>query len=342
MMCSCNYTYAGPALLVLPLFFISLVNLFVAGPPLKTVVLDASGPKYAASLPYLNLKVDGPKATFHLLPHEEMTHFFVVTCYPARAPAMQLTAQAYGQARGGAGRETLLSEHASIAAGDSAAVGEQARVVQMMQPLLGFDEYEVQLTARSLGCPAGGAGCALGEQVPKEDVALPAAEYRVTYVPTQFSYTQVCVRAFFSVTSACILISYMCAVCAASREPGQWWVMVLLLLLLWLNDPLYIARVMSGGNQLMYTASVLGQILFSGAPSYSSNRAPPAQADLRMCGRATFLIWSVAGTLMFCCAMLCYAMPCPPSIGALQAASSCSGSCTLMACSRRAAGAAWA
>ena len=78
-MCSCNYTYAGPALLVLPLFLISLVNLFVAGPPLKTVVLDATGPNYAASLPYLHLKVDGPKATFKLLPHEEMTHFFVVT-----------------------------------------------------------------------------------------------------------------------------------------------------------------------------------------------------------------------------------------------------------------------
>ena len=29
-MCSCNYTYVGPALLVLPLFVISLVNLFVA------------------------------------------------------------------------------------------------------------------------------------------------------------------------------------------------------------------------------------------------------------------------------------------------------------------------
>mmetsp|Transcript_32784 Transcript_32784/g.76508 ORF Transcript_32784/g.76508 Transcript_32784/m.76508 type:complete len:227 (-) Transcript_32784:591-1271(-) len=31
-----------------------------------------------------------------------------------------------------------------------------------------------------------------------------------------------------------------------------------------LNDPLYVARVLVGGNQLMYTASVLGQIFFSG------------------------------------------------------------------------------
>jgi hypothetical protein len=36
-------TYVGPAMLVLPLFMISLVNLFVAGPPLKTIVLDSSG-----------------------------------------------------------------------------------------------------------------------------------------------------------------------------------------------------------------------------------------------------------------------------------------------------------
>ena len=43
--------YVGPALLVLPLFVISLVNLFVAGPPLKTVVLDSNGASYGASLP---------------------------------------------------------------------------------------------------------------------------------------------------------------------------------------------------------------------------------------------------------------------------------------------------
>ena len=82
-MCSCNYTYVGPALLVLPLFIISLVNLFVAGPPLKTVVLDSSGPSYGASLPFLQLNVDGPQAKFNLYPTDEMTHFFVITCYPS-------------------------------------------------------------------------------------------------------------------------------------------------------------------------------------------------------------------------------------------------------------------
>jgi len=38
----------------------------------------------------------------------------------------------------------------------------------------------------------------------------------------------------------------------------------LLVLLVALNDPLYIVRVMLGGNHAMYVASVFGQILFSG------------------------------------------------------------------------------
>ena len=89
-MCSCNYTYAGPALLVLPLCIILLINLFVAGPPLKTVVFDADAGKYSASLPYLQLRVAGPKATFRLQPKEEVTHFFVLTVYPSSAgPPLQ-------------------------------------------------------------------------------------------------------------------------------------------------------------------------------------------------------------------------------------------------------------
>ena len=96
---------------------------------------------------------------------------------------------------------------------------------------------------------------------------LPAIEYRLTYVPTKFTYTQICVRAFFCLTSLGMLVAYSAAICGlapARREYGQVWVTVLLVLLIALNDPLYIARVMVGGNQLMYTASVMGQILFSG------------------------------------------------------------------------------
>ena len=73
--------YVGPALLVLPLFVISLVNLFVAGPPLKTVVLDSNGASYGASLPFLQLQVQGGVAKFNLIPKDEMIQFFVVACY---------------------------------------------------------------------------------------------------------------------------------------------------------------------------------------------------------------------------------------------------------------------
>lgn len=97
------------------------------------------------------------------------------------------------------------------------------------------------------------------------DVLLPAMEYRVTYVPTRFTYTQVCVRAFFTFTSSCMLVAYCVAMCSlAKREHGQLWMSMLLVLLVALNDPMYIARVILGGDQFLFTLSVLGQILFSG------------------------------------------------------------------------------
>ena len=46
----------------------------------------------------------------------------------------------------------------------------------------------------------------------------------------------------------------------AKREHGQLWMSMLLVLLVALNDPMYIARVIVGGNQALYAASVLGQI----------------------------------------------------------------------------------
>jgi len=50
----------------------------------------------------------------------------------------------------------------------------------------------------------------------------------------------------------------------SKREHGQLWMSMLLVLLVALNDPMYIARVIVGGNQALYAASVLGQIFFSG------------------------------------------------------------------------------
>ena len=85
-------TYVGPALLVLPLFVISLVNLFIAGPPLKTIVLDSAGPSFGATLPFMKLEVAGSSAKFLLTPRDEMTHFFVVTCYTPTPPNGHTTA----------------------------------------------------------------------------------------------------------------------------------------------------------------------------------------------------------------------------------------------------------
>jgi len=74
----CSFSVGGPALLVVPLFVVSLVNLLIAGPPLKTIVLESSGAAYGASLPFMQLHVGGDVAKFTLMPNEEMTHFFVV------------------------------------------------------------------------------------------------------------------------------------------------------------------------------------------------------------------------------------------------------------------------
>jgi len=124
--------------------------------------------------------------------------------------------------------------------------------MQLMQPLLGYTEYEVLIAS---------VAPTAGSQAPN----LPTIEYRLTYVPTKFTYTQICVRAFFTFTSASMLIAYTCAIFSRSRrELGQLWMTSLLVLLVALNDPLYIVRVMLGGNHNLYVASVFGQILFSG------------------------------------------------------------------------------
>jgi len=266
-MCTLNYTYFGPALLVLPLFLISLVNLFVAGPPLKTIVLDSAGPQFGASLPFMKLDVAGSSAKFTLTPKDEMTHFFVVTTYmsPSASAPVKLDASVTGKKpRPGESADTLsimeaLNHVASGVAADTAGHATAnphhgaAPSLQLLQPLLGYSEYDVVI--RSLG--AGKAA---------KPATMPTMEYRLTYVPTRFTYTQIGVRAFFTLTSLLMLICYAVAMCAQrrSREPGQLWMFSLLVLLVALNDPLYIVRVYLGGHHGLYVASVFGQILFSG------------------------------------------------------------------------------
>ena len=84
--------FVYPAVLVLGL---TIVNLFVAGPPLKTVVLDSAGASYGASLPFMKLRVQDSMAKFNLWPEDEMTHFFVITCSapPAATTKLHLQAQ---------------------------------------------------------------------------------------------------------------------------------------------------------------------------------------------------------------------------------------------------------
>jgi hypothetical protein len=213
-------TYVGPALLVLPLFLISLVNLFVAGPPLKTIVLDSAGAKFGASLPFMRLEVDGPKAHFTLTPAGEMTHFFVVTCYTPTAPHAPLSLDAAvtgrkrapGVGEGGPTVEEALNTVSSAAlplAAPSAATSSRppSSSLQLLQPLLGHETYEVAISTAAPSAAAAAPN-------------LPPIEYRLTYVPTRFTYTQIAVRLLFTATSTIMLLAYACAICvSASRHP---------------------------------------------------------------------------------------------------------------------------
>mmetsp|Transcript_8049 Transcript_8049/g.19309 ORF Transcript_8049/g.19309 Transcript_8049/m.19309 type:complete len:448 (+) Transcript_8049:46-1389(+) len=247
----CQYGYVGPALLVLPLFLISLVNLFVAGPPLKTIIFDSTGADYGAKLPFLELQVGGTGAKFTLTPQDEITHFFVLTCY---APSFQAGHYIDAEVKGSKLHLTNKPLNSGTTRGRAqvhAASGQQVNTLQVLQPLLGFSEYTITVQGHT------SSGVA---------AQLPAMEYRVTYVPSRFSYTQVCVRAIFTLTSLCMLVAYTCAMAKSNRtrELGQLWMTILLVLLIALNDPLYIVRIIVGGNQYLYCISMLGQIAFSG------------------------------------------------------------------------------
>ena len=245
-----DYGYIGPALLVLPLFLISIVNLFVAGPPLKSVVLDSTGADYGAKLPFLELQVGSAGARFTLTPSDEMTHFFVLTCFaPTSTAPLSFDAAVTGTKLHLANMPLNAASSKALTA--SGAGQQHPHTLQLLQPLLGFKEYTVNIRGSTT------AGVA---------TPLPAMEYRITYVPSRFSYTQICVRSFFTLTSVCMLVAYACAMASTQRasELGTAWMLVLLVLLIALNDPLYIVRIFVGGNQYLYCASTLGQITFSG------------------------------------------------------------------------------
>ena len=334
-MCAINYTYAGPALLVLPLFLISLVNLFVAGPPLKTIVLDSSGSTYGASLPFMRLEVAGATAKFSLSPRDEMTHFFVVTCYAAASAAAPLALDAVVTGMKAAptdpqGTYSLSQPLAHVASpatapalSPAAASQQKHSAMQLLQPLLGHTQYEVVIKSVS---PTTGAA----------PPNLPAIEYRLTYVPTKFTYTQICVRAFFLLTSTSMLIAYAAAIFTRSkRELGQMWVSALLVLLIALNDPLYIARVVIGGNHALYVGSGACRPLLREPRYCASHAAAPATLlrEPRRCAPSLPRLLSRGWPAS--CARLLSCSPLPPAPAqssgksSSAAASSSSGSCTL-------------
>ena len=211
--------YVGPALLVLPLFVISLVNRFVAGPPLKTVplktvVFDSNDASYGASLPFMQLQVHGGIAKFNLIPKEEMTQFFVVACYaPGTTTPLYFDATVSGKNAAGVSKQ--LATQSTRPEKPLLKAASEAHVLQVLQTFLGYSEYEVVIKSVA---PDHSTGRDARANAMRE-TQLPAMEYRVTYVPTRFTYTQVCVRAFFTLTSCCMLVAYGVAMVSLAKQP---------------------------------------------------------------------------------------------------------------------------
>jgi len=85
-------------------------------------------------------------------------------------------------------------------------------------------------------------------------------------VPTKFSYTQICVRAVFTAASVVMLVAFSIAIASRPQlELGQLWVLALIVLLIGLNDPLYMVRIKLGGSHGLYVFSAVVQIVFSGS-----------------------------------------------------------------------------
>lgn len=142
---------------------------------------------------------------------------------------------------------------ASASTTDSAAPSD-AHALQLMQPLLGHEvkslnispvshthvtlpmissiyrrillslkiirirnqEYSITILSRS------------GDRSDAPKVPLPQLEFRLTYVPTQFTRTQIGVRSFYIFTSLCMLVAYTAAMCRTKIELGQRWMPALL------------------------------------------------------------------------------------------------------------------
>jgi len=249
----CNYLYMAPAMMVVPLFVISIINTFVAGPPLETLVFDAQN---AVSLAYMQTKVEDSRVAIAISPRAAMSHYFVFTCYvpeqwkaPADKPVpLSAAVKAWnGGAREASGEALLGSaSHAGDASSEKREYG-----LQLLQPLAGFEHYEIDVRAGAPGTPA----------------KLPRMEFRLTYVPPRFTRTQTAVRIFFC-TVTLLLAGAFCVAGArleGAGDPLQPWIALILLLLLGVNDPLYGYRVARLGSEQLEAGSTVVQIVFSAA-----------------------------------------------------------------------------
>lgn len=176
----CNYLCMAPAMMVLPLLVISVINTFIAGPPLETLVFDS---KHAVGpMSYMQTKVDNSKVDVYVQPRGAMSNYFVFTAVPAPGatpgplPAMKAAVQGWGGRGGNEPRELAVAVSTS-------ARGEPFGL-QLLQPLVGLTNYTIELTPSTDG-----------------EMDVPALELRLTYVPPRFSKAQTAVRLFFSATT---------------------------------------------------------------------------------------------------------------------------------------------
>ena len=165
-------------LLVLPLACISLLNLFVAGPPLKTIVFESIGASYGVSLPFLRLRVARSSTRFVLSPKNEITHFFVITCQTNSFASLAFDAVVRGCNRNEERAVKVswqplahvIGPPKRAKAAGAPVVVKQWSTLQLLQPLLGYSHYDILLrilpsTHTPVGVPA----------------SLSGVEYRLTY-----------------------------------------------------------------------------------------------------------------------------------------------------------------
>mmetsp|Transcript_15353 Transcript_15353/g.35677 ORF Transcript_15353/g.35677 Transcript_15353/m.35677 type:complete len:407 (+) Transcript_15353:166-1386(+) len=198
-------------------------------------------------------KVEESRVAISISPAREMSHYFVFTCYVPEAwkEAKHAPLSAAVVGWNGAERDAEMTLASAAHTGDASSE-KRAYGLQLLQPLAGFEHYEIDVhAAPTEGAPA----------------KFPRMEFRLTYVPPRFTRTQIGVRVCLCTLTLLLMCAFCCAKARAeaSSDPLQGWIGVILLLLLAINDPLYAYRVHVLGSEQLEQAATVGQILFSAA-----------------------------------------------------------------------------